>query len=762
MNIRTIFLASTLVSASYIGAAQFSGKLVNHSQNPIINAQIVVRGTNVETRSDDNGNFTLDLAAGTYTLDIKAGNQGHFHQSIVVSDTAQQSPEIVHIDDNHDRKLVITANPLEHTRLDMAAPAIVLSGDELTLKRASGLGDILKLEPGMSVSSFGPAVSRPVIRGLSGGRVLMTINQMTLQDASTTSADHDVSVEPLLVDQIEVIKGPATLLYGSGAIGGVVNVTDAKINPSGNIGLSGGAELRLGDSATSERSIVATLNGGNSRWAWHLDGYNSEYDDMTIPGHAESHYLLEQEGEEEEHAGSTTLENSFADSNGGSFGLTYNNNWGYLGFSVNRINKLYGVPGHGEHEEEEPAAEPHAEEGVAIDLNQTRYDLQSEINAPSKNIARWFIGASYTDYRHQELEGDEIGTEFNNEAYELRSFVQHQPLDGWEGIVGLQISERDFSAIGEEAFVPPSTTKVQSLFWIEEKSFNQLKVELGARIEQQNLAVSNFTSRSRTGVSLSAGTVYSFDDRNKLAFNFARAERHPSVEEGFSFGEHAATQTFEIGNPELEEEHSNNIDISYRFSHNQWEGEINAYWNQFNGFIYGDYVANNGAVLDLNGQIIFIDPDLPVVQYRQDDAAIRGVEIQVKVPLVDDQAFGLSLGLMADFIEAELENGAYLPRIPPMKLGAALHFDRDNLLADLNIVRYSKQDKQAINELPTDGFTIMDLEVAYRINNKGSETLLFLRGKNLLDEEARDHASFIKDLAPRAGRNWLAGVRYQF
>ena len=210
-----------------INAAEVKGVLKDKQNNVINNALIKVRDRNVETRTDASGNFTLDLPAGSYTLDVEAGKKGHFHQTIEVDDAGATLE--INMPLHMDEVLVIAANPLEHTRLDMATPTIVLSGDELAMKRGSTLGDILTEQPGVSMSSFGPAVARPVIRGLSGGRVLMTGNQMTVQDASVTSADHDVSIEPLLAEQIEVLKGPATLLYGSGAIGGVVNVTDSRM-----------------------------------------------------------------------------------------------------------------------------------------------------------------------------------------------------------------------------------------------------------------------------------------------------------------------------------------------------------------------------------------------------------------------------------------------------------------------------------------------------------------------------------------------------
>lgn len=754
----------------------YQAELVDHQQRPISNARIKVRNSDATSRTDQQGHFSLSLPAGQYTIDIEAGSRGHFHQTISVTGNNQRVQ--LHLDANHQRKIVITANPLEHTKLDMAAPAIVLSGDELIMKRSSSIGDMLQLQPGMSVSSFGPAVSRPVIRGLSGGRVLMTSNQMTVQDASTNSADHDVSLEPLLADQIEVLKGPSTLLYGSGAIGGVVNVTDKRINPEGADGVSGGVELRLGDSATSEESVVATLNGGNSRFAWHLDAFSSDYGDLEIPGFAESEYLHEAEGHEEEHEGEEgeehheeeeafgVLENSRSESTGGSFGATWNGSWGYFGIAVNAIDKFYGVPGHAHHEEEmaEPPAaeEEHHEEGVFIDLEQTRWDIQSEFNNPVSGIDTWFVGWSMTDYQHVELEGDEQGTVFENEATELRSYMKHRAINDWEGIFGVQFTNRDFSAIGEEAFVPPSDSNMRALFVVEEKRFGDYKIELGARLEYSAIKVDEFGTQSFDTLSYSAGSVYDLTDSQKLAINLSHSERAPTVEELYSFGEHAATQTFERGNPDLDKEVSHNLDVSWRFNGDTWSGEVNAYWNKFHDFIYGEYRENSGFVSDFNGQSVAIEEDLPIIFYAQDNASIRGVEVQADTMLIDNDVFGLKLGLMADFIEAEFEDGAYVPRIPPLKYGFNLQYSQNAFTADLSWTHYADQTHIGQGELPTDGFNILDLELAYRIVNDSHDAMLFIRGKNLLDEEARDHASFLKDLAPRAGQNFVAGLRYQF
>jgi len=735
----------------------FNGRLVDHQQRPVADAKIEIEENGQTLSSNADGVFQLDLTPGQYTLNIDLGADGQYRYQIDVDGTAE--PQVLHVDLEHNNKVVVLANPLKHTRLDMAAPALVMSGDELTMKRAASLGEMLASKPGVSMSSFGPAVARPVIRGLSGGRVLIANNQMTVQDVSVTSADHDVSLEPLLAEQIEVLKGPATLLYGSGAIGGVVNVTDRRFNPDGAERISGGLEMRLGDGATGERSWVATLNGGNDAIAWHFDWSDSERDDIEIPSGGESKYLLLAEGEPLQ-TDPTVLENSASDNQSGTLGVTFITDFGHVGVAYNALDKLYGVPGHAEHEETIPAV-TEEEAGIAIDLQQERIDLQAEANFEGL-FRTWFVGFSDTDYQHVELEGDEVGTRFDNQAQELRSYLRHQPMAGWDGIWGLQLTSRDFSALGEEAFVPPATIDGQALFVVEEKEFADYKLELGARFEQQRMQVRGFSEQTDSVSSLSAGLVWSLKDSDKLAFNLARAGRIPTVEERYSFGQHAATQTFEVGTPGLKEEYATNLDISYRFGSEGLRGEVNIYFNQFDDFIFGNLETNTGTIVDRNGQTVAIDADLPLVVYRQQDANMRGIELELIQPLLSKNGWSLDAALLADYIDAELDNGGNIPRIPAHKYGLKLMLDNDPLSLDISWIRHARQSELAAGELPTDGFDLLDMELAYRFFGEQSESLIFLRGSNLLDEEARDHSSFLKDLAPRVGRNFVVGWRLQF
>ncbi|MBV1908193.1 MAG: TonB-dependent receptor [Kangiellaceae bacterium] len=767
--------------SSALSAKTINLEIHNTARSPLSNVTIKVRGTTIESVTDANGRVILDLGIGQHTIDVEANEQTHFHHQIDITeqgDYSATSPILISLISEPEHKLVINANPLEHTALDMATPIILIAGDELISKKAGTLGEILQLEPGLSVSSFGPAVSRPIIRGLGGSRVKITNNQMTVLDASTNSADHDVGLEPLLAEQIEVVKGPATLLYGSGAIGGVINITDRKINSSPVEELTGGIELRLGDSATSEESAVLTLDGGTESWNWHVDGYSSETDDLEIPGFAESHIFRaheeeEHEGEEpeDEHGDEVAgvLENSSSKNTGFNLGSTWLfGEKDYFGISVGQIDKEYGIPGHaehGEHGEEEHEEEEHEdehEEGVAIDMEQTRYDMQLGLEQPMAGIDSLFAGVSYTDYQHQELEGDEIGTKFENEASEFRGYIKHAMWNGWTGVIGTQFGNRDFSSVGEEAIIPASTTKNAALFWLEEKHFGDLKWELGARFEKQTIEAVQQADVDSSGVSYSIGAVYSLAKHNKLAVNLSHATRFASVEELFVDGAHLATRSYEIGNSDLEDETSNNFDFSYRFETTGFSGELNLFWNDFFDFIYAQNATLVDSCVTQEAFDLAEEDDLLLVCYQQQDATYKGVELQIEIPLIDSNGHQLSMDLFADKVTAELNNGDYLPRIPSSKAGIQFNYDYKDWSASLVWINHTSQKDTGTNELPTEGFKQLEMETIYRLPIRDQDLFFYLKGKNLLDKESRDHSSFIKDLAPRAGRSFQLGMRYSF
>ncbi len=772
LNPVALALAATLsLLPTGADAATLRGRLVDDQQKPIAQARVRVPALDRALITDADGRFVLaDAPAGELRLDIETGGYGRVTRTVTVGES-----ELVLVIDNTDAEhLVITANPLAHRALDMAAPAQVLAGDRLLAARAATIGETLDNLPGVSNSSFGPGAGRPVIRGQSGARVQVLQNGLGTLDASTVSADHNISAESLSTEQIEVLRGPATLLYGSGAIGGVVNIVDHRIPEQPVDGLEGSVELRT-QSANDEKAGAIALDFGRGSFAAHLDAWSRRTGNLDIPGYAERPDLHDDEHEhEDEHDDEHddhdepgvhgVLPNSALDSNGFSLGASAVGARGYLGIAISDLNSLYGVPGHShgdehahehEHEHEDEHDDEHDDEheahaGVRIDLEQKRSELKGALDHPFAGIEQVKLRIASASYRHTELEGVEIGTVFRNDASESRLEIVHHPLAGFRGVIGTQISKRDFSAVGEEAFTPPSVTESEALFIVEERDFGAFHLEAGLRLESQSVrarSVDGYFSDDTRSVSL--GGIYELNDRWSTALSLAQAERMPTAEELFSDGAHLATQSYEQGNADLRSERANNIDWSLRYQHEGASLNLSLYRNRVDHYIYS---APTGETID----------ELPVYAYAQADAELDGIELSARLPLFSALGGDWYLRGLYDRTNGELRAGGNLPRLAPERVGIGADFEREDWLVNLDWVEVADQDKLAAYETATDGYSLLALAVQYRLLAGDSDIRFFVRGSNLLDEEIRLHTSYLKDLAPQAGRSFTAGVRVSF
>ncbi|HEX4910999.1 MAG TPA: TonB-dependent receptor [Permianibacter sp.] len=746
-SLMALAVAGALLTPFAANAATVRGQLLDANQKPVANARIRVPALNQTVQTDRDGRFELQgISAGNVLLDIEAGRHGHLNREIAVGETDQNLT--VQLDDDVEH-VVVNASALEHRTLEMATPAQVLAGDDLLKARGATLGETLDNQPGVSASSFGAGSSRPVIRGLGGARVQMLQDGVGTLDASTVSADHNVAAEPLTTEQIEVLRGPATLLYGSGAIGGVVNVIDRRIPETRKDGIEGAVELR-GQTANNERSVAAALDGGSGDLAFHLNAFTRETDDIEIPGDAERF----PDAEEGEHAGEElahgTLENSSIEGDGGSIGASWIGERGFIGIALSAYNSNYGVPGHHAHHEEVPPVVVEEEPPVRIDLEQRRTDLKARLDEPLSGFEALKLRIGRNDYEHVELEGEEVGTSFENAATDTRLELVHKPLAGMRGVIGVQVTDRDFTAIGEEAFVPPSTTESNALFLVEERELGKLHLEGGIRYEQQKVSPESAQPRyDDSAFSWSVGGVYDLGANWSTALSYAHAERMPSAEELYSDGPHVATQSYEIGDVNLGIETANNIDLSLRYHGDSANLNLSLYRNAVSDFIYA---SATGAELD----------ELPVFQYFQADATLQGIELAADWTFFSAEAGDWILRGFYDQTTGELDDGGDLPRIPPERLGLGLDFDSGDLRTSLDVIEVAEQDDVTAFETETDGYTLVNAGLIYRVYVGDHTADLFLRGSNLLDEDVRLHTSFLKDIAPQMGRSWQAGVRFSF
>jgi iron complex outermembrane receptor protein len=658
---------------------------------------------------------------------------------------------------------VFVSVPLHKQAAETALPVTVLSGDELSRVASSTIGGTLNGNPGLANASFGPAVGRPVIRGQQGARVLVLQNSTSSADVSGLSADHSVSVEPMLAESIEVLRGPSTLLYGGGAIGGVINVLDNRIPSEVPEEISGGIEYRY-ISASQFNGGVFKLDGGAGNWAYHLDGLYRDWDDLDIPGRAANERDVE-----------TTdgkIANTGGDTSSISGGGSYNFTDGFVGFSVSQLDNKYGIPpgAHGHHDEhededhEDHEDEDHDEEEpeeVTLDIDHTRYNATAQFDNPVSvlEVVRGFL--TYNDYAHREIEGNgEVGTRFERDTWEGRIEAVHEPLAGLHGVFGLQASSDEFSAIGEEAFIPKTDSEALGVFLIEDRHVGDWIFEGGLRYDwtQRDPDTTVTGKEDFDAFSASISALWQFAPQWQAGLALSRAERAPTAEELYSNIEanspsewvvHAATNSIELGDVNLDTETSNNADLSLRWSDDNNFVQLTAFFNDFT-----DYINLRNTGLE--------DAEVPVYAYVQDDAEFYGGELDSEFGLATWAGGELRLGVFGDVIYGELDRGGDVPRLPPARIGSRLSWSAERFELWTRFQYADDQDKPGDFERTTQSYTRWDLGGEYRLPVNDNELIAFFEVENIGDQEIRLSTSLLRDIAPESGVSLLAGFRYLF
>jgi len=663
-----------------------------------------------------------------------------------------------HDHDHAMEEIFVTGAPHQKTRLDVLQGSNLIGLDELEQRLEASLGETLSGMPGISSSFFGPGASRPIIRGLGGDRIRILVNGIGSIDASSTSPDHSVAGDPLTAERIEVLRGASTLLYGSNAVGGVVNIIDGRIPGIIPVdALSGRA--RLGYGAVAEdysggAAVNARLSGDDlSALVLHLDGYFRNSDDYDIPGFAESAALRAREAEDapadgEEAVG--TVENSDVDNKGGAIGLSWIGEDAMIGASFSLSDSNYGVPGH--HEEEGPEDDPDAEEeAVRIDLKQKRFDLKGDLSREFLIFSEARLRFGYGDYEHKELEGPAIGTIFLNNGWEGRLELVQREIGRLHGSMGLQIRQRDFEAIGDEAFVPPTRTLQWGLFAVEEISLDPVTLEFGARFDHQSVENRPLEiKRNFDNISLSAGAAVHPTPDSLIGLSLGRTERAPTAEELFSNGPHLATSAFEKGNINLDKERATSLELTAKQEGERFSVSFNLYHTWYDDFIYEHLTGLRKDGLD-------------VLEFRQRDARFYGAELESSYLLYSRNGHDLTLTLSGDIVRAKFTNDqGNLPRIPARSATLGFQYESSHygLQGDLRLV--DDQTDLAANELMTEGYSEINLELFWRPFGEDQDLTVRLQGKNLTNAERRQHTSFLKDLLPMPGRNIKLSVSYGF
>nr|WP_278346022.1 TonB-dependent receptor [Alteromonas macleodii] len=789
--------APALLLASPSALAQtLSGTVTNAAGKPLANATVEIEALKRVTSTNELGEFTFsNVKEGDYTLHIFASGFAHLHEHAQVqSDNAEGANFVlarsaIEVIDVH-------ATPMHLSVMESATPVSVLSGETLRRQQAATLGDTLEKLPGVQSNFHGNVASTPIIRGLSGPRVLITQNGLDVSDVSRVGPDHAVASEASTAKQIDVLRGPATLFFGSGAIGGVVNVVDQRVPTSTETR----GEFVLETQTVNDQKLgTFNVTTGVDNIAFYADGFYRDSNDYETPVAPDI----------DDPDGAHVVENSNEESNGFTLGTSYLFDQGYVGVAVERFEREYGVPGHSHG----------GDTSVFADLEQTKYQLLGEYNFTNDFLQSVHFRAGYTDYEHAEVEGGLVGTTFSNETEELRVELLHKPMAGWRGGISLHYKGSDVFAQGEEAFTPPSEMEMFAVALMEERHFGDFLVQLGARAESVTLDASSVllpeldahehddehdhdehahdehehegsefirqfaVDQEFTPISLSAGVVYTINESYNVGVSLSRSERAPSASELLSFGPHIGTRTYEIGalfdlseegefvlsQTAIDLETANNIDLTFRKTQGDVGFVFNAFYNQVDNYYFQEETglfAESGHDHDHgeegHGEEEHSEDEhsdeLPVYLFGSADAILHGFELQVAWQTTDN----LKLDFFADYVKARLKDGGALPRTSPMRVGSHVAYTLDNIRADLDITHFAKQDDISTFETETDGYTLVDASITYDIPLGDIDLSVYLSGENLTDEEARVHTSFLKDIAPRPGRNFAFGVRGYF
>lgn len=674
-------------------------------------------------------------------------------------------------------RVVVTGSPLDRSAFDLAQPVSQLSGLELKSKQATTLGEALDGEPGISQSGFTHGASRPIIRGQADNRIRVLNNGTDIFDVSNLSPDHEPSVEPLISQSIEVVRGPATILYGSSAIGGVVNIIDNRIPMAvPDHGYAGELVGRMG-SVDFERSGAFTLDLAVTRHlVFHLDGTRQDTDDLQVPGYALSPRLRKglapaQIARGDRFGGDPRhdVPNTYVRTKDFGVGVSYVWDKGFIGTSFSQYLSVYGVPD--DPEVDDPAETP---EGTRLDITKRRWDIRASVEDPFPYFQTVNFKINATDYKHREIDGaSTIGSTFLTSGFDSRLEFVHKPLGILEGSLGVQVLFKDLAVGGDGAFLQPTRTVQPAGFIFEEVKLlggnpgpapapvlhgkdgkdtapfeaappwnPSLRLQAGGRIEYSYESVRSddpLLTSLQPGdgkvneflpLSVSAGLVYEFLPDTAAALTLSYSERAPTPEELYARGVHDATFQYIIGNPDLGKEKNFGVDFSLRRRVGLVTGALSGFYNRYTDFI--DFAPQAGSVegnrifdyapinADFYGGEALLDFHLLPPTLTRPIAPPDGKSVRARITGQgdDDQVTNpndLYLQFKADYVHAEdRDSGASLPRITPLRVGIGLGYTSERLSLKVEGVRVNHQYHTAQFETSTPGYTLLNASASYR------------------------------------------------
>lgn len=793
----------------------FKSTLVDERGAPISNAKIHIHGQESFVTTDAKGQFTIN-AQPTDTLHIGADK----YENKEISAKQLLTASNVTLNFSNIENIVVNSSGLHQTTLEMATPVSILTGDELKMRVQPTLGETIKGEPGVNATYHGPVASSPIIRGMSGPRVKVLQNGLDTSDVANTGPDHANSVESITTKQIEILRGPATLLYGSGAIGGVVNVIDNRIPTEQIEGNEVVTDMRY-SSVSNERLLATAGDFSFGEWQVHADAFMRKTDNVEIPENDSPHHDEDDHDDHDEHDEhedeyTGELANSDIDAQGFNFGASRVTDDYFFGLAFGQLENDYGIPGHHHHHEDEHDEDhddddhdddhdAHEEENerVYAALRQDRWQFAGALYSPFKGIETLSLRGGYTDYEHTEFENGAVGTSFTNKTTEVRVTAEHEEVSNAHGIFGYHYITSKYSATGEEAFTPDSKTTTQALFLLEELNLDNVNLQFGTRIEQVEIDASQLTNEhvegpapdflnfDETNFSASLGFVWNYTDGYSIAASFAHAERSPSSAELISNGLHIATNSYDLGALYQLDEHgdieynenfakqevASNIDVSWRKYSGDFRFTVSGFYNRVDNYFYqrdtGFYFEHlehdhdehdehdahlTNLVSDDDDHDHEEEGETPIRAFTSSDVQISGFEAEMLYTIND----AWTTRVVADYTSVKLVGGGFLPRIPPMKFINEWTYASNNWQVTGSVNYYAKQDDVATNEESTDSYTLLNFEAQYFMSIDNNDLVIYFQGQNLTDEYAEVHSSFLKEEAPLPGRNFSLGVRGYF
>jgi iron complex outermembrane recepter protein len=708
-----------------------SGRLLNSlSGDPIAGATVTIDELRRDVTSAADGTFTFEnVAPGSYHLSVHA--QGYSSRRTEVSVKAGTTSLDVRVDPELHFEEVISVGPDARSQFETFQATSVLSGQELSKQLEGSLGATLENQPGVALRSFGPAPSRPVVRGLDGDRVLILQDGQRLGDLSTQSGDHGVAINPASAQKIEVVRGPATLLYGSNAIGGLVNVITDEIPTQPLMGASGNFTFDLG-SAAEEGGAAGAVNVGNGKVALHLGGGGRRSGDVATP-----------EGD---------LINSQSRNGFGNVGLSWTGAKGYVGGNYGYDDTKYGIP--------------IVEDGqVQLTPRRHAFSLRGGAQGLGGAFDSYRATLAVRRYKHDELEGDQVGTAFTNDTSEVEVMGSHRAVGRFKGSIGGWFLNRAFDAVGEEALSPAVDQRGLAAFLYEEVTWPHVTFQFGGRVDHSKYEPNGEGERDFTTGSGSLGLLFrpeAADDRITIALSLARASRIPALEELFYFGPHPGNFAFEIGNPDLRPENALGFDLALRWRSGRASGEVTYFRNDISDYIFRAPLTDEEVVARLDEFVArFPDRDIadepptaeefPIVEQIAADTILQGIEAHSDLQVTSDLAVELGL----DYVRGTLKDTDQpLPRMPPLRFLGGLRYQRNAFQAGGQVTVAAKQDRLFENETETDGYQLLRLYGAYSFASGNVTNTITARLDNATNELYRNHLSLIKDLAPEMGRNF--------